>query len=187
MTDNLSDVDLIGKVKGAKDSSALNELVARHSGIFYQVVKSYSWVPPVEQQDLIDHKAYFIYNYALDFKPEKNVKFSSYVGQRIKYECQSLIGKNQNIDEISDNIPAPTPVDHNSEIMDFVVKNGSKIDDDKFLEFLEIFKLRHFGEKKMSWQAIGKIVGLSNEGARKIYLRYISSIKRRIKKEGLVE
>lgn len=184
MTDNLSDVDLIGKVKGKMDSAALNELVARHSGIFYQVVKSYSWVPPVEQQDLIDHKAYFIYNYALDFKPEKNVKFSSYVGQRIKYECQGLIGKNQNVDEISDNIPAPTPVDYNSEVMDFIVKNASKIDDDKFLK---IFKLRHYSEKKKSWKAIGDLLEMSDEGARKIYLRNISFIKRGIKKEGLVE
>lgn len=182
MESNLSDIDLIGKVKKENDSEALMTLISRHSGIYHNVVNKYTYVPEVERSDLIDHKAFSIYQYALAFDPAKNVKFSSYIGQRIKYECQSLIQKKIMVEEVSELLPDTSEKYQDTDLISFIIDNAQDLDDRRFLK---IFKLRHFGEKKKSWRAIAKAVGMTNEGVRKIYLRNIEFIKNRLKKEYL--
>lgn len=48
--------------------------------------------------------------------------------------------------------------------------------------FIQIFKLRHEGEKKQTWKSISKEVGLTIEGVRKIYLRNVKILKKQIQK-----
>jgi DNA-directed RNA polymerase sigma subunit (sigma70/sigma32) len=180
MTDN----DLIKKVKEEQDSSALNELVSRHTGLYVKIVNTYSYVPPIERQDILNDKTYNIYQYALDYDPNRNMKFSVYIGQRLKWDCIGAISDKIDTEEISSEIEDKTiDSSKNGGVLDFIVENTSEITDKRFFD---IFKYRHLMDKPLSWKKIGEEVGMTYEGARKIYLHNIEFLKNRIKREKLV-
>ncbi len=176
-----SDLFLIEKIKNNQDSSALQELANRHTGIYVSTVKSYSYLNPVDQQDLIDHKLLNIYNAVLAYKPEKEMKFSTFVGQNIKWECQRMISKKAGVfEEVADSIQDDTAtinrIDGEFSIM--LMQELSQVEDKRFVE---IFRMRHLQDPKNSWREIGTKLNISYECARKIYKKNIGYIKEKIK------
>lgn len=97
----ISDLQLIENVQNnINRDSSLNELIQRHSGIYYSIVNKY--FPESRQitsrlnidRDLVfDSKDIVIYESALNFDPTKGAKFSTHVGNRARYFCLSQIGK----------------------------------------------------------------------------------------------
>jgi len=87
----MTDIELINKVKEEKDSQALSELVNRHTGIYFSVVQGFSGSDKIQVEDIKEDRMYNIYKWALSFKPEKHMKFSTYVGEMSKYLCLDVM------------------------------------------------------------------------------------------------
>jgi len=175
-----TDYQLINQIKQNNDSAALTELVTRNTGIYVQVVNSYTYVPKVERDDLIDHRMVNIYNYALDYDPSKNMKVSSYIGKRIGWDCYSKIEREK--EEINDEIFGGGTNTYSADLTQFINTQAGEIEDKRFAR---IFELRHsLGKKKLSWKKIAAIIGdLSHEHCRGIYNRNVKFLKNRIKGE----
>ncbi len=189
----LTDVDLIKKVKEEQDSTALNELVTRHTGIYIDILKRYTSHAAqtrtdmaIEKQDMMSDKTLNIYLYALDYDPNKNMKFSVYLGKRLKWDCIGAYNNSICSREIGTSDFPDLPDDKISsdeETIKFIVESTSEIQDERFLE---IFKLRHMQDKPVSWKKIGKVIGMTSEGARKVYNHNVEFLRNRIKKEQLI-
>ncbi len=179
----MTDTDLIKKVKEEQDSSALTELVNRHTGLYVKILDTYSYVPPVDKQDMLEDKMHNIYQYALNYDPDKNMKFSVYLGQRLKWDCISAINKSVDMEEVNPNNVVEERNIPDEETIRFIIDNTSEITDKRFFQ---IFRLRHLVEKSWSWKKIGRAIGMTYEGARKVYLHNIEFLRNRIKKEYLV-
>lgn len=179
----MTDLDLIKKVKEEQDSSALNELVSRHTGLYVKTVNLYSYVPNIEKREILDDKTYNIYQYALDYNPEKNMKFSVYMGQRLKWQCIAAIYNKVDTEEIDSNTMVEEPSSTEEETIKFIIENTEEITDKRFYQ---IFKYRHLTEKSLTWKAIGDKIGMTYEGARKVYLHNIQFLRNRLKKENLI-
>lgn len=179
----LTDNELVKKVKELQDSSALNELVDRHSGIYHTILDRQVTVPPMEKQDFIADKTYNIYQYALDYDPTRNMKFSVYLGQRLKWQCYDTINKHVETEQITPTVLIGTDQIKDESVIKFIIDNTIEIKDKRFFE---IFRLRHLCEKKTSWKRIGKLIGMTYEGARKIYLHNIEFLRSRLIKENLL-
>lgn len=178
-----SDLELIKSIKGKNDSAALTELVARHTGIYATIVNQYAgYSSAVNRNDMLDERLFNIWEYAKDFRPECGMKFSTYVGERVKYACKTLLSqtKNEEVD-VNNQLPAAGDFVHVEEARDDIAEILKHTDSKKDRVFRRIMKMRSEDEKA-TWVEIGRAVGLSYEGARKLYHRRLKELKRRVLK-----
>lgn len=182
-----TDLQLIDQVKQNQNSDSLMELVERHTGIYINMVNRYTYVPKIERDDLLEHKMYNIYNYALKYDPDKNMKFSTWVGQNIKWQCQKLITENQDAgimvseSELADFLEEEEDVGQakHREIVDFI---NSEVDTAENQKFAEIYRMRHT-KPGCTWEQIAFKFGISKQAVRMLYLRNLKKIETKIHKE----
>jgi RNA polymerase sigma factor (sigma-70 family) len=172
----IPDIDLINKVKKESNSDALKELENRHTGIFNQMVKKY-YKHLIDfganPDDIINDKLFVIYKSALNFNPDKNVKFSTWLGNQARYYCLNCINKqtntismdNINMQNVIENnqIKYEKDISINKENSDLIFSILDRIKDKRISR---VFKLRYFNNKKLtSWNKISKKLKISTQTA----------------------
>jgi len=90
---NFEDHTLINNVKTKSCNSSLLELINRHSGICFSIGKKFSNYGGVDINDINDNKDWIIYSAALSFNGDKGSKFSTWLGNQVKYYCLNLKNK----------------------------------------------------------------------------------------------
>ncbi len=178
---------LIEKVKETQDSSALSQLIDLHTGVYVSVVNQYAsrsdMRSKVDVQDVIDDKAYNIYQFALRFDTSKGMTFGSYVGDRTKNLCQNIVYRGAQSVEFNEEI-APS---NDTSVIDTAEKDSSietilaQVKGSDSEAFKEIFKLRYCGQRPKSWRQIAPLVGMSYEGCRKLYNKHIGAVREHLK------
>lgn len=176
----LPESTLISAVKQQADSAALVELTNRVTGIYMRSVNKNSYyIPKLEKDEMIESKMTNIYQYALDYKPESNMKFSTFVYEKAKWQCWKLDGKDNY--EICENITEGKPDTlSGSDVECFGLEEAEKVPNGNFLY---IYKERHCKTKKTPWREIGASLGITHEWARQIYLSGIKQVRKEMKRE----
>ncbi len=176
----LTDSELIYRVKEQNDSTALQVLTERHTGIYVAVAQKYTgFSDKIQIQDIKEDLQYNIYAWAKTYKPEKKMKFGTYVGEMTRYMCLDLLNKTPNATEITDyNLPAaPENTAQTAATKDSIEKIRERIERMTDKRFWTIFEARHFSDPKRTWRDIGDQIGLTHEGVRQIYLKHIDRVK----------
>jgi DNA-directed RNA polymerase sigma subunit (sigma70/sigma32) len=96
MTSKLSDTKdeiLVENVKIKSCNNSLMELITRHSGICFSMGKRFTQYGSFNLNDLNDNKDWIIYSAALSFNSDKGSKFSTWLGNQVKYYCLNLKNK----------------------------------------------------------------------------------------------
>ena len=96
----LSDTDLIKNIKCKNCNDSMKELEDRHSGICYSMIKKYYNTMSsigIDPNEIAKEKDYIIYKSALNFNPSKNIKFSTWVGNQMRFHCLNSMNKNNNL------------------------------------------------------------------------------------------
>jgi RNA polymerase sigma factor (sigma-70 family) len=192
----LSDLDLIENIKCSNCNDSMKELEDRHSGICYSMIKKYYNTMSsigLDPNEIAKEKDYIIYKSALNFNPTKNIKFSTWVGNQMRFHCLNSMNKNNNLismeSETIKNVIERKQSEHNDHIFSNKEKtefifNLLKQLKDKRVE--EIFKLRYFSERKnMSWSKIGKKLNISTQTVINIHNKTISFLKNKLESENL--
>ncbi len=198
----VSDIQLIQNIKKDGDGKSFTELLDRHSGIYTSIINRYSFHSAINKDNLIDDKVFNIYQYALDYDPNREMKFSSYIGQRIKYACQTIVTNHTPLTplHLSEEIPddenegdtswaIKIPCEKNDldeyESDDAIGKVFKMLEEFKDQRVLKIFKLRHSPrlKKEMPWWKIGKELNISTQTAINIYNKNLRILKSKIHKE----
>lgn len=192
----LTDIDLIKNIKCDNCNDSMKELEDRHSGICYSMIKKYYNTMNsigLDSNEIAKEKDYVIYKSALNFDPEKNIKFSTWVGNQMRFHCLNCMNKNNNLISMESETIKNVIEKKQSEINDHIFSNKEKTDfifnllkqlKDKRIE--KIFKLRYFSERKnMSWSKIGKKLNISTQTVINIHNRTISFLKNKLESENL--
>ena len=194
----MKDIDLINKVKIDNDSLALKELELRHSGICHQIIRKYykSLVNfGLDPEEIAQEKIYIIYKSALNFNLEKNTKFSTWLGNQMRYHCLNCMNKKSNTismdnDAIRNAIEKRQTLDHDksldvkekSEEILFVLENLK----DKRIK--KIFKERYFQGKKLTpWHLIGKANHLSTQTVINLHNKGRNFLKKKLTKGKYID
>lgn len=170
----VDDQRLIERVKVSACSDSLNELIKRHSGICYKIFSKYlSSVQDKgkDYQDLASNKDYFIYQAAISYKSEKKARFSTWLGNYVRYKCLDFLNESS-FSYCSEPSETETQINKNSaakfeERFDLVQKKECVFDilfnlKDKRIQ--KIYKLRYFTVyPKMTWKKIGENIGVSTQ------------------------
>ena len=185
-----SDNELVHQIKETQDESALLEIIDRHSGIFYKTVSDYA---PYSKTGSIKDEFYerrdaMIYNAVESFDESRDVKFSTWLGNKTRYSClserikQSKIPKTEQFCNVSDLEVFETDEtpfsllavkDSAKEVLDFIYQRKGKNPRD-------IFEKRYFGNggRGMNFKDIGDEMGFSTQNVNKIHNEVIEYLKK---------
>jgi len=169
-----NDNALIQDVLNRNNSHALKELELRHSGICHKMIKKYYYnmvQSGIDPEDVIAEKTYIIYKSVMNFNPDKNVKFSTWLGNQMRYHCLNTINKNNRHITMEDtaikHIIEKNQIKANNETIAFKEKADmifSILNRCKDKRIKKIYKLRYFNSKRlMSWADIGEKMKLSTQ------------------------
>jgi DNA-directed RNA polymerase specialized sigma subunit len=191
----LDDFQLVFNLQKKVDTdNCLQELVNRHSGIFYDIINKF--VPSnsdiCSRKDLFDDRELHIYNTALKFDSSKGTKFSTFLGNETKWLCLNSYNKAKR--KYCEN---KTP-----EELDFIDKfeNNNTIDKNLINEIYfiinkhpdprvsRIFKMRYkdgHNYKLLPWKNIAPKVKLSIQGCINIHDNVVMELKKKLLKKEL--
>jgi RNA polymerase sigma factor (sigma-70 family) len=101
---NLEDNKLIENVKLNNCSDSLNELVDRHSGMCFSIGKKYATSCGLDLHDINDNRHWIIFNALSSYNPEKGSKFSTWLGNQVRFFCLNFKNKNGKLIATDDKI-----------------------------------------------------------------------------------
>ena len=193
--DSMKDEDLCRSIQKQKDTEkCLYVLINRHSGLCVDMINGYvskSYNDSL-RQELIKEKDYQIYNTALKFNPQKGAKFSTYLGNEIKWKCLNLYNrvKKRKTIPVEDSLisyfsylNAHENESYDSEIFDNIINQADSHPDQRVGV---IFKLRYVEGKDnsvMPWKNISKPLGMSIQGCINIHDGALTQFSKKIRKE----
>tara|TARA_R100001082_G_scaffold107487_1_gene81437 strand:+ start:1329 stop:1901 length:573 start_codon:yes stop_codon:yes gene_type:complete len=185
-----SDLTLIDKIKDRNDEESLLELINRHSGIYHTMINQFLSSPQnsIDKTQAVKEKDYVIYNSAVNFDPNKNTKFSTYLANQAKWKCLNILSKKKRINEYS---IEDLSLYHEPSSESFLNQINKEEAFDLFQDLLneesdprvrEIIELRYNvnSSKLNPWRKIAKKLDMSIQGCINIHNRFINKVKKEI-------
>lgn len=196
----MEDLDLVKNVQENSCDASLKVLINRHSALCLDISKKYSPAlnaSGISMGDIFDEKDYLVYKSALSFNPEKKVKFSTWLGNQVRYHClntingnnKKLLVENEKIDFMSEisiecsELQTKEQSNSNLKIeIDYIFEILSKLHDSRIKE---VFNLRYFSSaKKTPWAKIAKQMGISTQTAINLHQRGINILNKKMTKSN---
>ena len=181
-----SDLSLINKIKSDGDDSCLIELINRHSGIYVYIVDKYTKHKNsvVNRDFIMDDKDYTIYQSALDYNPDKNSKFSTFLANQTKWKCLNAINamKNKRFSSIDKVYNKISDEDDSCEILSkmeaFDVFN-SMLEQESDPRVKKIIDIRYntTNNRLVPWRTASEELKLSIQGCINIHNKFIKKVK----------
>src|SRR3954469_475915 len=146
-----TDLELIENIKLKNCSDSLVELSERHSSLCFEIYKKYSHTLANSGtclHELTKEKDYVLYQAALSFKPDKNVKFSTWLGNNVKFQCLNAITKNSQyitldspeLNYFVDSVSLENAPEKDTSTLEYILSILEQLKDKRIQE---IFKLRY--------------------------------------------
>lgn len=176
--------------KDPENSEIINELVSRHSGIYFKFIHKYlsSFQNSGIKEDAIADMQYHILRAAMEFDPSKKMKFSSFVGSRARFMCLNILNKQKKEPELltSDceevlkiHSPAESNEPEHGKIIGKFI-NQLEIYSDKRAK--DLFMERYFSQNKVKpWSEIAPKMNLSIQGCINIHNSALKNISKIIR------
>lgn len=189
---NHTDLDLTIKIKKSNCEKSLIELIQRHSNLCHSICQKYApamFALGIHPEDISGDKDYIIYKSAISYKPSKKIKFSTWLGNQVRYYCLNKINKNNTLITMPDEDlnyfvnqkNAPTEEDPYKEVREFVFQSLSNFKDKRILD---VYKERYYGKdgRLMTWKNISKKMEISPQTAINLHNRGRAVLHKKIKK-----
>jgi len=189
------DENLVKSIQENEETEkCLEVLINRHSGLCIDMINGYVSRQHNEglRQELIKEKDYQIYQSALKFNPNKGSKFSTYLGNEIKWKCLNIYNKNKRRKtvQVEEELINYFSYDENheskfcnKEIFSNIIDQASSHPDPRVGK---IFHLRYVEGKEnsvMPWKNVSSQIGMSIQGCINIHDMAIKKFGNKIKKE----
>jgi RNA polymerase sigma factor (sigma-70 family) len=190
----LTDLHLIKRIKDKNCEKSLIELSERHSGLYFKIIKKYSksfFANNIDLNEATSDKNLIIWNSAKNFKEDKNVKFSTWLANQVKYFCLNTLNKKSKDrlvateDQILDSLNEKPITQKHENLFEFTGNILSQLKDSRIRK---IFSLRYSSaEKKPSWCIIAEKLQISTQTAINLHNKGISILRKKIKSEKFLD
>jgi RNA polymerase sigma factor (sigma-70 family) len=186
----ITDTYLAKEVKEKDCQNSLIELIGRHSNLCYKICQKYMPVlhaSGIFVDDVLGDKDYIIYRSAKSYNPDKKTKFSSWLGNQVRYHCLNKINKNKKYvtmedQELSFLVEKGEREESSAELRDYISNHLTRIKDKRIKQ---IFELRYFSEEgRLTWTAISKKIKVSSQTAINLHNKGLAILKKRMKKDS---
>jgi len=199
MESKQEDIELVNNVQEDNCQQSLKELINRHSALCYNVYQRYGNTltsSGVCFDDVVKEKDYIIYKSAMSYNPEKNTKFSTWVGNHARYHCLNLINANQKYITVEDStlnyfVENNEPYSDSSKVherqdtLEYIFNILSQLKDSRVKK---VFEHRYLDEDgKKSWSKIGADMKISTQTAINLHDRGKKILKKKMNSELLFD
>lgn len=183
----LTDKKLSDNIKNeVNDNESLKELISRHSNLVINMVNSIMCDPnhALNKKQILEEKDFFIYKTALKFKSDKGAKFSTHLGNEIKWACLNIYNRKKNKPKLK--IEDVGSLHSEENIICNIEENDDKlriqeiidqIEDERARRILELRYTIGLKNKVMPWRLISKDIGLSIQGCINLHNKTIKQIQ----------
>ena len=172
----IPDNNLVKKVQKKRCEQSLSTLINKHEKLYFKICQKY--IPQGKEdyvlslEDSVGNKESIIYECILSFNPDKGAKFSTWLGNFVRYKCLNYLNKQSRYVNIEEEGLAH--IFNKRSIEDY---DGGRVQNEfDYIIFLinqfkdkriqKVFKLRYLsGQKKMTWVNIGKTMKISAQTA----------------------
>ena len=189
----ITDTELIINVKNNNCNNSLKTLIRRHSALCFDVCKKYSSAISkngLRVEDVTDEKEFIIYKSAMSFNPEKKTKFSTWLGNQVRYHCLNLMNKNNLVltEDPQLDYFINKDVDYEpysmKEKMDYVDNLVNQIKDKRVAK---IIRMRYFNNpsKKTPWNRVAAEIGVSTQTAINLHNKAIKILRNKMENKNL--
>lgn len=190
-----SDLQLVKNVQKNNCEKSLLEIIERHSPLCYKIYKKYTPsfnVKNIPLDEIYNNKNYIIYKSIQSFKPSKKTKFSTWLGNQIRYQCLNAINKkediiymeNKDLNFIIDQQKQNTS-NHLEDLKEYI---NSLLDQLKDNRISRIFKMRYFeNDSNQTWTKIGRRMNMSTQNAINLHNRGIQILKNKLTSKDLFD
>ena len=170
--DNVSDNYLAERISVSNCEDSLTELISRHSALCFKIIKKYSgsfYVYNIDVAEASSDKNLIIWNSAKSFSADKNVKFSTWLANQVKYSCLNALNKKSKDrlvameDEILDVLKEKTSEEKTDNLFEFANNILKQLKDKRIKQ---IFSMRYSTfHKKPSWCKVAEQLNVSTQTA----------------------
>ena len=192
--DNVSDNYLTERIKLSNCERSLIELIGRHSGLCFKIITRYAksfYANNLDLNEASNDKNLIIWNSAKSFSSEKNVKFSTWLANQVKYSCLNALNKKSKDrlvstdDKILDILNETEQENKNDNLFEFTNNILSQLKDERIKE---IFSMRYsHNYKKPSWCVIAGKMDVSTQTAINLHNRGIRILRKKIESEKFLD
>ena len=192
--DKITDTCLVNRIKLINCEKSLNELIKRHSALCFKIIARFSksfYANNLDITELYNDKNLIIWNSANSFKEDKNVKFSTWLANQVKYSCLNCLNKKSKDrlvateDKCLDALKEDVEVNSDDDLFEFTENILSQLKDPRIKK---IFSLRYSNlEKKPSWCVIATKIRVSTQTAINLHNRGIEILRKKIKSEKMLD
>ena len=192
--DNVSDNYLVERIRVTNCENSLEELIKRHSGLWFKIIKRYAGTFYANNIDITEastDKNLIIWNSAKSFSVGKNVKFSTWLANQVKYSCLNALNKKSKDrliateDEILDLLKEKSPEESEDNLFEFTDNILNQLKDKRIKQ---IFSMRYsVYSKKPSWCKVAEQLNVSTQTAINLHNRGIEVLRKKIKSEKFLD
>jgi RNA polymerase sigma factor (sigma-70 family) len=185
-----SDESLIKDVKEKNCSKSLDELVSRHSGMCFTIGKKYSTNCGLDLQDLNDNRYWIIFNAANSFDINKGSKFSTWLGNQIRYFCLNYRTKNNKLISTDDAtleflINTKTQKNDKSEVIETIIELFNQISDPNTKNAI-YYRYFHNKERILNYSEIAEILNVTPQTVLNWHNKFINFAKKKLTNKKII-
>jgi len=183
------DTELVTNIKNTNCEDSLKTLISRHSPLCYDVCRKYA--PAMRNsglhvEDVSSEKDYLIYKSAISFNPDKKTKFSTWLGNQVRYHCLNSMNKNNliatedsQIDYFLHKDLDDAPKESIPEQMEYI---ENLINQAKDKRIKKIIQIRYFEtpNKKTPWNKVADQMGVSTQTAINLHNKAVKMIRHKM-------
>lgn len=193
MEKKLTDADLVVKIKNSGCEESLKTLIQRHSPLCFDICKKYAPAlssKGIDINDIAGDKEYLIYKSILSYNPLKKTKFSTWLGNQMRYYCLNSLNKNRLIPTEDSQLDFFINKDCDcsetdlKEQMEYIDNLISQLKDKRIKKVIEA---RYFNNpnKKTPWNKVAKEVGVSTQTAINLHAKGIDMLRRKMNNKNI--
>lgn len=191
-----TDKQLIRSIKRNSDNESFNEICRRYENIFYKICQKYSSSLSscgINVQDIFDEKNFIIYHCILTFKPKKNTKLSTWIGNYARYLCLNSINAKKCI--LPSNNEEVTKFLEDNQIKNNFYHQNNHIEQYNYIfnileqlkdeRITNIFKYRYCDDKKMIWSKVADKMNLSTQTVVNLHDKGLKLLKSKLNSQNI--
>ena len=192
--DHVSDNYLAERIRRINCERSLGELIGRHSGLCFKIITRYAksfYANNIDINEVSSDKNLIIWNSAKSFSSEKNVKFSTWLANQVKYNCLNALNKKSKDrliaveDQVLDSLSETQKEDENDTLFEFTNNILSQLKDERIKK---IFSMRYsHRHRKPSWCVIANTMKVSTQTAINLHNRGIHVLRKKIESEKFLD
>lgn len=183
---NTSDVSLIKKVIENKCNDSIKKLVEKHSGMLFNIGKKYAQSCNLDLNDLNDNRYWIVYNAAKSFNPNKGSKFSTWLGNQIRFFCLNYKNKNSKLVPIEDshleffiNQTSKKENGNKKELIDNIIELFNQINDPNTKKAI-YYRYFYNKDRILNYSEIAELLNVTPQTVLNWHNKFISFAKKKL-------